>query len=485
MQLLSKLKVPSSWPVIRSGGRQQAFNSAQSFPSSLVQGWIGSDQVADHLPGSDVEGAFGWRAHRQGHGALGAETDSLRRRFLPRPYPNSLCEHVHRNGFVSCLELPVATKTIQIFQRFLPGRGELRGKEILSPRIGRAQVCMEIPASLSSKFRHAIARKQCSRGTIGESNCALGEAHRIVHSAVMSPEKSGLTTVRPRVRIATFFPPPKISKRHRCEQVAAVCYRIRRSGIEFLLVQTRGGRWTFPKGGIEPGLTHAQAAALEAFEEAGVHGRMEESSFTHYSRKRADIRGSSRSPKRELVVNAHLCEVLRLGPPQESNRNPTWFSAQRAKRRLQEDRKPEVGAELARVVEFAIARIQQLREPTPDGTLKDALQKVQFENVHLTDDPVARASFLKYIRARRNVGPSTAIELAVKAYLGQVLSLDRVPHFNQGLVQVPVKTAKQRAGWRNDTETVRSPVQVIEIDNYPGSHAQNIASRNEGKKPRS
>ena len=301
----------------------------------------------------------------------------------------------------------------------------------------------------------------------------------------MSPEKSGLTTVRPRVRIATFFPPPKISKRHRCEQVAAVCYRIRRSGIEFLLVQTRGGRWTFPKGGIEPGLTHAQAAALEAFEEAGVHGRMEESSFTHYTRrKRADMRGSSRSPKRELVVNAHLCEVLRLGPPQESNRNPTWFSAQRAKRRLQEDRKPEVGAELARVVELAIARIQQLREPTPDGTLKDALQKVQFENVHLTDDPVARASFLKYIRARRNVEPSTAIELAVKAYLGQVLSLDRAQHFNQDLVGVAVKTAKRRSGRRSDMAAVRSPVQVIEIDNYPGSHAQNKPSRSEGKKPR-
>src|SRR6266446_7156728 len=233
----------------------------------------------------------------------------------------------------------------------------------------------------------------------------------------------------------------------------------------------RGGRWTFPKGGIEPGLTHAQAAALEAFEEAGVHGRMEESSFTHYTRrKRADIRGSSRSPKRELVVNAHLCEVLRLGPPQESNRNPTWFSAQRAKRRLQEDRKPEVGAELARVVELAIARIQQLREPTLDGTLKDALQKVQFENVQLTDDPVARASFLKYIRARRNVEPSTAIELAVKAYLGQVLSLDRAQHFNQDLVGVAVKTAKRRSGRRSDMAAVRSPVQVIEIDNYPGSH---------------
>src|SRR3989442_6976598 len=198
-----------------------------------------------------------------------------------------------------------------------------------------------------------------ARGTIGESNCALGEAHRIVHSAVMSPEKSGLRTVRPRVRIATFFPPTKISKRHGWEQVAAVCYRIRRSDIEFLLIQTRGGRWTFPKGGIEPGLTYAQAAALEAFEEAGVHGRMEDESFTHYvRRKRTDMRTSAGSDDK-IVVNAHLCEVLRLGPPQESNRNPTWFSVQKAKNRLQQDRKSDIGAQLAHVIDLAVVRIQR------------------------------------------------------------------------------------------------------------------------------
>ena len=79
-----------------------------------------------------------------------------------------------------------------------------------------------------------------------------------------------------------------------CEQVAAVCYRVNGRGIEFLLVQTRGGRWTFPKGGVEPGLTLAQTAALEAFEEAGGHGRIEETSFTRYAR-------------RKLAVNAYLC----------------------------------------------------------------------------------------------------------------------------------------------------------------------------------
>src|SRR5262249_20579207 len=110
---------------------------------------------------------------------------------------------------------------------------------------------------------------------------------------------------------AKFFRVSQLRKLRACEQVAAVCYRVRNNGIEFLLVQTRGGRWTFPKGSAEPGLTHAQAAALEAFEEAGVHGRMEEAWFARY------IRGKSAS----IGVIAHLCEVLRLGPAQESRRN--------------------------------------------------------------------------------------------------------------------------------------------------------------------
>jgi 8-oxo-dGTP pyrophosphatase MutT (NUDIX family) len=161
---------------------------------------------------------------------------------------------------------------------------------------------------------------------------------------------------------ARFFPLAHLRRLRGCEQVAAVCYRIRHSGIEFLLVRTNSGHWTFPKGSTEPGLTHAQAAALEAFEEAGVHGRMEEVSFTQYvRRKRSNTRGSAaRSAERERTVSAHLCEVTRLGPPQEPNRNPTWFPVEKAKRRLREDRPPDFASELARVVDCAVARIRRL-----------------------------------------------------------------------------------------------------------------------------
>jgi 8-oxo-dGTP pyrophosphatase MutT (NUDIX family) len=140
------------------------------------------------------------------------------------------------------------------------------------------------------------------------------------------------------------------------EKVAAVCYRMHASGIQFLLVQTRRGRWTFPKGHVEPGLTHAQAAALEAFEEAGVHGRIEEASFARY----VDYK-HHHSSFASIRVSAHLCEVSRLESP-PPGRNRTWFSVEKAKQRLREKRKPDHSASLVRVVDRAVAHVRrQLR----------------------------------------------------------------------------------------------------------------------------
>jgi 8-oxo-dGTP pyrophosphatase MutT (NUDIX family) len=218
------------------------------------------------------------------------------------------------------------------------------------------------------------------------------------------------------------------------EQVAAICYRVRERGIEFLLVRTRAGRWTFPKGGVEPGLTHAQTAALEAFEEAGVHGRMEEAEFTSYVRR-------ERKDKRtvEVTVHAYLCEVLRLGPPQESKRNRTWFSAEKAMKHLREGRSARNAAQLTPVLEFAATRIQQLRAASsraasqpvaalhpaalqpamlrPASFDKDGLQAVQFEAgrpqrlVRSVERPHVDA-----VMPHDSYGPA-AIELAVNAYL--------------------------------------------------------------------
>ena len=195
---------------------------------------------------------------------------------------------------------------------------------------------------------------------------------------------------------ANFVRLAELRKLKECDQVAAVCYRVRDGNIEFLLVRTRKGRWIFPKGSAEPGLTHAQAAALEAFEEAGVHGRMEEASFTRYiRRRRGEVRNSSaRLAEKESAVDAHLCQVLRLVPPQELDRNPTWFSAEKAKRRLQEDRTPDFGSELARVVDRAVSRIRRSRSQNPttvDGLRVRGLQKVQFIDIGRVRESAGRS----------------------------------------------------------------------------------------------
>jgi 8-oxo-dGTP pyrophosphatase MutT (NUDIX family) len=236
-----------------------------------------------------------------------------------------------------------------------------------------------------------------------------------------------------------------------CEQVAAVCYRVKNHSIEFLLVRTGGGRWTFPKGGVGRGLTPAQAAALEASEEAGVHGRMEEASFARYvGRKRG---GTRRSSGENSTVQAHLCHVLRLGTPQESKRDRTWFSAGKAKRRLREGRASSEGASLTRVVDRAVARIRRsTREgiaaaslPQPAMLLplpeKDGLQRVQFEASAAVQARM-EAAFVRYVR--REVKHTGSLELAVNGVGQRALSTGKVLQLRAPEPDESLTTAKAR-----------------------------------------
>lgn len=243
-----------------------------------------------------------------------------------------------------------------------------------------------------------------------------------------------LSTRRPFVRLA------QLRKVRECEQVAAVCYRVRTRGIEFLLVRTRGrGRWTFPKGSTEPGLTHAQAAALEAFEEAGVHGRIEAASFARYVRS-----SGNPSAGKGLAVNAHLCEVVRLSRPKESNRNRTWFSVDEARKSLQDGRTRSERAAFARVIDRALARIGERQDRDgagdrpqeervqedrlkqdrlPEALPKDALQKVQFDFAEAYGR-MAGPSLMPYFRRQLSERRQTAVSAAAanrRVLQGQVL----------------------------------------------------------------
>jgi 8-oxo-dGTP pyrophosphatase MutT (NUDIX family) len=141
----------------------------------------------------------------------------------------------------------------------------------------------------------------------------------------------------------------------RATQVAAVCYRLRGVSLEFLLVNTSSGKWTFPKGRLEPRLSASQSAEREAWEEAGALGLIESAHFGWYvDTKRA---AGHENGMREIVVAAYMFEVQSTVSPEESDRNPTWFTPEEAKKRLGERREPKYSLRLASLVDVAVKRI--------------------------------------------------------------------------------------------------------------------------------
>jgi len=145
-------------------------------------------------------------------------------------------------------------------------------------------------------------------------------------------------------------------------QVAAVCYRKRAASVEFLLVNTNGGnKWTFPKGCIDLRLSHSQAAAREALEEAGAVGIIEPRHFHLYVHSKGVF--WQPSGVQEFVVKAFLMEVTRLRQPGEAMRNPTWFSADEARMMLSKGREVKYAVELRAVIDRAMEHLQSLASP--------------------------------------------------------------------------------------------------------------------------
>jgi 8-oxo-dGTP pyrophosphatase MutT (NUDIX family) len=150
-------------------------------------------------------------------------------------------------------------------------------------------------------------------------------------------------------------------------QVAAVCYRRQNPNVEFLLVNTNGGRkWTFPKGSPDTHLSHSEAAEREAREEAGAIGLIEPRHFHMY----IHCKGVFWQPGgvQEYVVKAFLMDVRQTRRPDEEDRNPTWFAADETRAVLAQGREVKYARELHTVVDRALDQLNHaVRVPLPSG----------------------------------------------------------------------------------------------------------------------
>lgn len=109
------------------------------------------------------------------------------------------------------------------------------------------------------------------------------------------------------------------------KQVAALPWRRQNDEIQVLLVTTRTTRrWVIPKGWRMDGRNDAEAAAQEAFEEAGVHGRIAEEPLGKFRYDKLLQSGDARNLK-VAVYALEVTEELEDWP-ERGQRERHWFS---------------------------------------------------------------------------------------------------------------------------------------------------------------
>jgi 8-oxo-dGTP pyrophosphatase MutT (NUDIX family) len=111
----------------------------------------------------------------------------------------------------------------------------------------------------------------------------------------------------------------------RTQQVAALPWRKNQTGLEVLLVTTRTSkRWVIPKGWPMNGKSDPEAAAIEAYEEAGVQGEISATSCGHYGYSKLSDRGKMRA----LDVTVYPLQVKKELDewPEQSERERRWVS---------------------------------------------------------------------------------------------------------------------------------------------------------------
>lgn len=120
-------------------------------------------------------------------------------------------------------------------------------------------------------------------------------------------------------------------------QYAALCFRLRkkRGEIEVLLITSRDtGRWVIPKGWPMEGRPSYAVAEREAFEEAGVKGRVQKEPIGHYIYHKVLSQGL----KVRCKVQVYSLEVDELSKnfPEKGERRLEWVSCSEAAARVAE-----------------------------------------------------------------------------------------------------------------------------------------------------
>lgn len=130
-------------------------------------------------------------------------------------------------------------------------------------------------------------------------------------------------------------------------QSGVIPYRRKGGDIEVLLVTSATRkRWIIPKGNLEPNMDARESARLEAYEEAGVTGRIHPVPLGAYLHDRGDDEPTQ--------VDVFLMEVDRVLPesrwPEHDHRTRQWVTISAAREMVLEDGLKQLFTETAELL---------------------------------------------------------------------------------------------------------------------------------------
>jgi len=117
-------------------------------------------------------------------------------------------------------------------------------------------------------------------------------------------------------------------------QFAALCYRYKDDKLQVCIVTTRKtGRWILPRGWPTHNKSAHDGAAIEAYEEAGVKGRVYPNAVGTYAYDKPIDDGLA--PVLVVVYAIHATNVAKKWP-EKGERKRRWLSLKKAASKLQE-----------------------------------------------------------------------------------------------------------------------------------------------------
>lgn len=124
------------------------------------------------------------------------------------------------------------------------------------------------------------------------------------------------------------------SKRDVRTQFGALCWRMKKGKCEVLLITSRNtGRWVIPKGWPMHRMTPAEAAAQEAWEEAGVTGKVSDRAVGVFSYVKPFDK--EKLPCLAMIFPLKV-KTVHAEWPEHKQRKRKWFPIKKAANKLNE-----------------------------------------------------------------------------------------------------------------------------------------------------